>query len=560
MNTCRIGWLFAAAHQAIVYASSTDAAVESSAFESYLASRTAFLAAEAQLSINAAWHLTLEETRVDDMLQSLKNADNNLDPVPTQFAFSTMQYTIDNSKLFHLLKSFPKGALLHSHDISGQDMHFYVEQSYRSNCLYYTGADPVYHGALSYNPDSSPEYVPIAPIRAAWSGGAEAFDNELYQNFTLLPFLDQVDTTGDALWDQFQPIFTRLHDSYQYLPVFREYYRQIFPKLLADGITQWEMRTSLTPVYDENKTYTQLETLQFILDELLKWQAEDMPQRSSFRFNIIIQGTRSASVQDVTDALASAYELREVYPDVVIGFDLVGHEDPGKTLLYWAPILLKAEQEILSNSSIKEKLPYMFHAGESNRYPVQENLVDAVFLNTSRIGHGFGLQEFPALWPMLQEKSILVETCPISNQLLGLIVDQRNHPVGQMLRHAAHPSVLLPPGADADTKARVSKVVNPMYQELAKQEPLLQTQLFDKLVFSPILAVSVSNDDPGFWGIDASTSYDWYITVLAWDLSLSGIKQLAIDSIVFSGVSLQMRAELLLQWEQKWAAWIRELQ
>lgn len=58
----------------------------------------------------------------------------------------------------------------------------------------------------------------------------------------------------------------------------------------------------------------------------------------------------------------------------------------------------------------------------------------------------------------------------------------------------------------------------------------------------PSLAVSICNDDPGFWDIDALVSYDWYVAVLGWELSLSGIKQLAIDSIVHSGASVKAKA------------------
>ena len=514
-------------------------------FANYLSQRNSFLKEEESLSVNSVWKLTPEEERVDAMLQRLKSIDQNLDPVPTQFSFSSMHDTIDNSKLFHMLKQFPKGSLLHSHDTSSLDMWFYVEQSYRPDCMYNIGPDEDMYGALSYIP--GPDYVPISEIRNSWPGSVEDFDKELYLNLTLLPYLDIPDATGDFLWSKFQPILYRVGDAYQFLPVFQEFYRRMFPKLWEDGITQWQMRTSLIEVYDHNKTYTKVETLQFILDELKAWQAKDPVKRSVFSFSIVVQGIRSASVEEVTAALASAYELRQQFGDVIVGFDLVGHEDPGKTLLYWAPILMAAEEELHQKPEYASSpnMPFMFHAGESNRYPVQENLVDAVFLNTSRIGHGFGIQEFPALWPLLTEKSIIIESCPISNQLLGLIVDQRNHPIGQMLHHAAH------------TFHRTQSV---QYDELEVIEPRLRNLLTSRMSFRPTLAVSISNDDPGFWGIDAIVSYDWYIAVLAWDLSLGGIKTLAMDSIVYSGISKEKRAQLLLNWALEWDSWIMEWQ
>jgi adenosine deaminase CECR1 len=530
---------------ASITSSSTALLTSDETFEMYLNQRNSFLQVEESLSINSVWKLTPEEEHVDSMLKALKSIDQQLDPIPTQFAFSTMHSTIDNSKLFHLVKQFPKGGLLHSHDTSSQDMYFYVEQSYRSDCLYNVGDDPDMYGSITYQP--GPDYVPISEVRNAWPGGVEKFDNELYLNLTLLPYLDQPDTTGDYLWEKFQPIFSRVGNAYQYLPVFQQYFREMFPKLWDDGITQWQMRTSLIGAYDGNKTYSQAETLQFILNELDAWKAEDPEKRNVFSFSIVIQGIRDAPVEEVTAALTSAYALRAQFPDVIVGFDLVGHEDPGKTLLYWAPILMATELALHNDPAYASSpnMPFLFHAGESNRYRVQENLVDAVLLNTSRIGHGFGIQEFPALWPLLTEKNIIIESCPISNQLLGLIVDQRNHPIGQMLHHAAH---------------SVTHKDSKMYDELVKVDQRLQTLLFDKMNFIPSLSVSLSNDDPGFWGIDAIMSYDWYIAVLAWDLSLGAIKQLAMDSIVYSGVGLDKRVELLLDWNAKWNVWIDSLQ
>eukprot|EP00603_Paraphysomonas_imperforata_P001848 CAMPEP_0114427106 /NCGR_PEP_ID=MMETSP0103-20121206/8163_1 /TAXON_ID=37642 ORGANISM="Paraphysomonas imperforata, Strain PA2" /NCGR_SAMPLE_ID=MMETSP0103 /ASSEMBLY_ACC=CAM_ASM_000201 /LENGTH=492 /DNA_ID=CAMNT_0001596129 /DNA_START=203 /DNA_END=1678 /DNA_ORIENTATION=+ len=492
--------------------------------------------------MNSVWNLTPEEEHVEALLQSLKSIDQQLDPIPTQFAFSTMHSTIDASKLFHLVRQFPKGGLLHSHDTSSQDMHFYIEQSYRPDCLYNIGDDAELYGSITYQP--GPDYVPISQVRNTWPGGIEDFDNELFLNFTLLPYLDQPDTTGDFLWDKFQPIFSRVGSAYQYLPVFQQYFKEMFPKLWDDGITQWQMRTSLIGVYDLNQTYSQADTLQFILNELETWKAEDPVNRNVFSFSIVIQGIRNAPVEEVTSALTLAYSLRAQFPEVITGFDLVGHEDPGKTLLYWAPILMATEEELRKDPAYASspKMPFLFHAGESNRVPVQENLVDAVLLNTTRIGHGFGIQEFPALWPLLTKKNIIIESCPISNQLLGLIVDQRNHPIGQMLQHSAH------------SYAHTESV---MYNELAQVDTSqrLQFRLFDRMNFVPSLSVSISNDDPGFWGIDAIASYDWYIAVLAWDLSLGAIKQLAMDSIVYSGASTQKRVELLLDWEGKWRMW-----
>jgi adenosine deaminase CECR1 len=274
-------------------------------------------------------------------------------------------------------------------------------------------------------------------------GGPSRFDEELYLNFTIEKYAEQTDLTGDFLWEEFQSIFDRLHMMYQYLPIYREFFFRNFDRLFEDGILRWELRTSLDEVYDVSRTYTQEESLQIILDTLQEWKLLDYPKRQQFTMGIIIQGVRALDVVDVSSDLIRAYNLRSLYPDVIIGFDLVGHEDPGETLLFWAPTLLTLQEKFGPPA-----MPYFFHAGESNRVEVQENLLDALLLNASRIGHGFGIQQFPSIWPLLRRNRVLIESCPISNQMLGLIVDQWKHPVGQMLRHAVLPSLSdLPPSS-----------------------------------------------------------------------------------------------------------------
>lgn len=73
-------------------------------------------------------------------------------------------------------------------------------------------------------------------------------------------------------------------------------------------------------------------------------------------------------------------EVQRLFPNSILGFDLVGQEDKGYILKHFADILMNME----SNTK------FFFHAGETNWYGTltDENLVDAILLNTRRIGHG----------------------------------------------------------------------------------------------------------------------------------------------------------------------------
>ena len=85
----------------------------------------------------------------------------------------------------------------------------------------------------------------------------------------------------------------------------------------------------------------------------------------------------------------------------------------------------------------------MFHAGESlldtggSGDPSKSNLYDAVTLGAERIGHGFALMKHPHLVDKFRrkpgQKGICVELCPISNELLHLCRNIKEHPFPELL-------------------------------------------------------------------------------------------------------------------------------
>lgn len=113
-------------------------------------------------------------------------------------------------------------------------------------------------------------------------------------------------------------------------------------------------------------------------------------------------------------------DLRAQYPSFVVGFDLVGQEDIGKPL----DVFVEQLRNISDNGR------FYFHAGETNWFNTGAdlNLVDAILMNTKRIGHGYSIFKHPVLWNAVKQRGIAIEICPISNQVLHLVEDLRNHP------------------------------------------------------------------------------------------------------------------------------------
>lgn len=89
------------------------------------------------------------------------------------------------------------------------------------------------------------------------------------------------------------------------------------------------------------------------------------------------------------------------------------------------------------------EIPFMFHAGETlldtggSHDPANSNLYDAVALGAKRIGHGFALLKHPKLLEEFKKDDkkpgICIELCPISNELLHLCRNIKEHPYPELL-------------------------------------------------------------------------------------------------------------------------------
>ncbi|KAG5845870.1 hypothetical protein ANANG_G00143760 [Anguilla anguilla] len=112
---------------------------------------------------------------------------------------------------------------------------------------------------------------------------------------------------------------------------------------------------------------------------------------------------RGLNVSEVKAVVEEAIHLQKEFPEVMAGFDLVGREDGGRPLWYFREALsLPAELGVT--------LPYFFHAGETAK-------------------------------ELSRKRDVAVEVGPISNQVLGLVSDLRNHPAAALMSEG-HPMVV----------------------------------------------------------------------------------------------------------------------
>ncbi len=166
----------------------------------------------------------------------------------------------------------------------------------------------------------------------------------------------------------------------------------------------------------------------------------------------------------------------------VIGFDLVNEEDSAFPLKTFAPMLLRA-------GKMYPDLHLYIHGGESLDAG-NDNLIDAFLLGASRVGHGLNLYRYPDLHRRYAEAEICLEVCPVSNQALGYTRDIRNHPVVEYLKTG--------------------------------------------------VPVAICSDDPLYMEHETLTD-DYFAAAVGWGLGVAELKQLCINSILYSGLDQEDR-------------------
>ncbi|XP_046878970.1 adenosine deaminase 2-A [Hypomesus transpacificus] len=463
---------------------------------------------EASRQTGGRVELTAAERRLDSHLHMLKEQEMTAVPFLPAMHFFKARPFIQKSKIFSLLQKMPKGAALHIHSFSLVSVDWLVKNvTYRPHCYicftWDTSVRFLFSNGRPFPHWDCFSWYLIETLRANMDDPT-GFDNSLIRNLTLFTEdPEKAYPNQDIVWEKFEKAFLAASGLVSYAPVFKDYIYKGLELLYEDNIMYLELRAGLSRTYEldgsTNDKAWSLRVYEEASQQFMAYHPDFLGTR------IIISAHRTQSVYDVKAAVKEAIQLQKTFPQVVAGFDLVGREDSGRPLWYFREALSLPEQ-------FGVELPYFFHAGETDMdgTDVDENILDALLFNTTRIGHGFAMAHHPLAKELSRQQNVPVEVCPISNQVLRLVSDMRNHPAA-MLMSEGHPMV-------------------------------------------------ISSDDPSLFGT-TGLSYDFYeafVGIGGIRANLGTLKELAINSIRYSSLPSPLKQKGLAIWQKKWETFLSE--
>ncbi|KAI0374656.1 Metallo-dependent hydrolase [Pilatotrama ljubarskyi] len=505
---------------------------------------------------SSAKALASDEKRVDEILRSIRTAEaqsiwDDKRPVkhihgPQQMfpgmEFLTARETIVGTELFEIISEMPKGGLLHAHLDATVRVDVLLRLALEQPAMHVRTSELLTPSTLKtilpefralpkaewtsteslteslYSPGS---WVPIKNARNNFSlqlGGPMGFDRWVIDALMINPSEAYgTHNTTAKIWEKFQSTFIVSDGLIRFVPVWTQYVREFLLSSIEDGISYVEPRIMFWFRYmvgedgEENVPHrVWFQIYERILNDI-KDEMKAQGREDEFLGSKIIYSTmRSVTCEELEWHLEDCLVLKQEFPHLVAGFDLVGHEDSLKPLIEYAEPLLRFLER---QKELGVHIPFIFHAGEtiSDGGPADMNLYDAILLGTKRIGHGFSMAKHPKLMEMCREKGICLEICPISNEVLRLTGSMPMHPLPAILNHGVH--------------------------------------------------VALCSDDPAVFG-NMGLSYDFYQASANSPRevnSLATLREFVWDSIRFSSLDDEEKRVAFAALERRWTAFLRHV-
>ncbi|KAJ7085837.1 hypothetical protein B0H15DRAFT_887607 [Mycena belliarum] len=525
-------------------------------FAQYKDRRSALIESDRTLRPDHSTAVSAAEAKADKMVRELRALEATTiwaaehAGVPHPFPgmeFLTGRDIIMKTKLFDLLVKMPKGGLLHAHLDATVNAEFLLKLALQQPALHIRATESVSvlnmskilpefkalpqemfnesDTALTDSSYSSNTWVSLQKARESFDpdlGGPQGFDKWVIGAMTINPSEGksyrskdrtyQTHNTVNKIWEKFTSTFMVSTGLIRFEPVWRQYIHEFFRSSVEDGVSYVEVRINFYPKYmfgqDGKEDIPHREWLQIFDDTLNQFKAELKRSGRDDEFvgaRIIYTTLRFIEAEELEWFCEDCIDLKQQFPHLIAGFDLVGPENTLKPLIYYAEGLLHFRER---QKELGLDIPFIFHAGETlgDGTEADVNLYDAILLGTLRIGHGFSLVKHPKLMEICREKQILIEVCPISNEILRLTSSMLMHPLPILINNG--------------------------------------------------LPVALCSDDPAMFG-NMGLTFDFYQVLVASEITgLIALRELARDSLKHSTLEPPEKSLAITKWEKRWEKFI----
>ena len=420
-----------------------------------------FLSTMTPLAKRAAKILSAIRARELRTVWSSDNPDPRKPKVHPGMMFSLARDRAESTDLFRALEKMPKGALLHAHLDAMFEIDWLVDQNLATpgmcilapERLDLSATEDRFSGSsFSIKYFSESDLAKSKGSKTIWEAGYIANTPTLLKdaargfpgNSTFKKWLagkcmlNPEETLDhhhglDAIWRRFETTFPMVEKLITYEPIFRKAVQKMLSDLWADGIMYVETRmVFLFGYYLEGKNVPEKgygTWFEHFGEEVEKFKAQN-PGFQGVR--MIWTVIRAFDNKMIAEGMRECIAIKKRFPGIISGFDCVAQEDNGRPLADLVPVLFWFRKQCAEEGV---DLPFFFHAGEclGDGDSTDQNLFDAILLGTRRIGHGYSLYKHPLLIDMVKERKILVESCPISNEVLRLNSSVRGHVLPALL-------------------------------------------------------------------------------------------------------------------------------
>lgn len=331
-------------------------------FNDYWTKRETFIDLEKSRELGSDIILTPEEEVVNTILmkyksQELNNGFKHPEKFPPARHFFEARNDIEKSNVFLFISSMPKGGALHVHDSAISSAEYVVYNiSYREHLYVCRNEDISKIKFIFANPAPVGEcYISMSQLRIN-SGDVQEFDAGLLKNFTLFtenPSEKYPDI--NTVWSTFQNIFGFQGSMLAYVPAFTDYMYNALEEFYNDNVNYIEIRGTLPALHDLDGTTHDPVKVIGLIHSVAQNFMNDHPDFLGIKY--IYAPFRGVDSKTMDVYLANFLEMKKLYPDFLIGFDLVGQEDPFSPLVNFVDQLHAVSEKVFSLCSFSFKLP-----------------------------------------------------------------------------------------------------------------------------------------------------------------------------------------------------------